>query len=306
MMLSTASYAWFTSNKNVTVSTLNVHVETQNGLQISADGSTWKTVLQNTDITTGYTGAKNQLPASMEPVSSAKKIDTTTGYLKMFYGTVGANGGGENILTATQTTEQNGTTGKFIAFDMFLKVEAATDLLMTTNSNVVTKEGTTSVGMEHAARVAFVNEGVASVSDSLDTIRALKGGTDATTYFWEPNYDVHTDAAVAHARDTYGITTQKTGATAIAYDGIMAEIADTANVLVGEANKTNHGTLFDTVTVDYKTIKGFATDQQVFSLPAGISKIRVYMWIEGQDVDCENNASGSDISYNLQLAAKTN
>ena len=25
------------------------------------------------------------------------------------------------------------------------------------------------------------------------------------------------------------------------------------------------------------------------------------MWIEGQDVDCENNASGTDISYNLQF-----
>ena len=26
------------------------------------------------------------------------------------------------------------------------------------------------------------------------------------------------------------------------------------------------------------------------------------MWIEGQDVDCENDASGSDLSYNLQFS----
>ena len=25
------------------------------------------------------------------------------------------------------------------------------------------------------------------------------------------------------------------------------------------------------------------------------------MWVEGQDVDCENTASGTDIAFNLQL-----
>ena len=39
----------------------------------------------------------------------------------------------------------------------------------------------------------------------------------------------------------------------------------------------------------------------VFSLAAGITKVRVYMWVEGQDIDCENTASGTDISFNLQL-----
>ena len=26
------------------------------------------------------------------------------------------------------------------------------------------------------------------------------------------------------------------------------------------------------------------------------------MWVEGQDVDCENNASGSSLAYNLQFS----
>ena len=30
---------------------------------------------------------------------------------------------------------------------------------------------------------------------------------------------------------------------------------------------------------------------KVFSLKAGITKVRMYMWIEGQDVDCIANAS---------------
>lgn len=45
---------------------------------------------------------------------------------------------------------------------------------------------------------------------------------------------------------------------------------------------------------------------KVFSLKAGITKVRLYMWIEGQDVDCEDDASGSNIAFDLQLTVKDN
>ena len=45
---------------------------------------------------------------------------------------------------------------------------------------------------------------------------------------------------------------------------------------------------------------------KVFSLKARITKVRMYMWIEGQDVDCEDDASGSNIAFDLQLTVKDN
>lgn len=45
---------------------------------------------------------------------------------------------------------------------------------------------------------------------------------------------------------------------------------------------------------------------KVFSLKAGITKVRMYMWIEGQDVDCEDDVSGSNIAFDLQLTVKDN
>ena len=30
------------------------------------------------------------------------------------------------------------------------------------------------------------------------------------------------------------------------------------------------------------------------------------MWVEGQDVDCEDNASGGSLSYNLQFSTLKN
>ena len=46
------------------------------------------------------------------------------------------------------------------------------------------------------------------------------------------------------------------------------------------------------------------TAQDYGNLKAGITKIRVYMWVEGQDVDCENGASGTDIAYTIQFSTK--
>lgn len=70
---------------------------------------------------------------------------------------------------------------------------------------------------------------------------------------------------------------------------------------------TNNGqdTSFTAITPSYVTESGangvLKAEQNIFTLTAGITKARVYMWIEGQDVDCENTASGTDISFNLQL-----
>ena len=38
-----------------------------------------------------------------------------------------------------------------------------------------------------------------------------------------------------------------------------------------------------------------------FNAYAGITKIRVYLWMEGQDCDCANDIAGQDISFNFVL-----
>ena len=43
--------------------------------------------------------------------------------------------------------------------------------------------------------------------------------------------------------------------------------------------------------------------EELFNLtPKTITKMKVYFWVEGQDVDCENNASGGDITLKLQFS----
>lgn len=318
ILLIASSYAWFTSNQTVTVSTLNVNVEAKNGLQISTDGTNWKSIIQNADLMTlysTYVNHLNQIPAVLEPVSTAGNVDTTDGTLEMFYGTVGTIetgvNQGEYNLTATREievrdggTNETGTTGRFIAFDLFFKVNEDTPVYLSTNSIIETSDATSN-GIENATRVAFLVEGNVPNGSAIATIQALDGATNGTTYIWEPNRDVHTAPAVANAYDTYGITTTQTGAAALAYEGIEAEIptnlAEGSEVLLRQPSAGAYTDYLATVVPTHRTVKDFATNLSLFTLTAGITKVRVYMWVEGQDVDCENNASGAGIDFNLQV-----
>ena len=305
VILSTATYAWFTSNKTVTVNSLDVHVEAKSGLQISANGFDWKTVITNGDITGAstnkYTTAVNQIPSTLEPVSSAGKINTTNGYLKMFNAVIGKHTDGDFTLTTTEGVDANGATGNYLAFDLFLKTETGGQIYLTTDSNVVPKGDTGDTGLKNAARVAFVvSDAVASTSE-LSTIQALKADADSDVYIWEPNYDVHTANGVTAAAE-YGITTTVgPNADQLAYDGVLD--AFSSPIKLKEATADDNGTHFATVTPKIST-KAAETDyKNAFSIGTGVTKVRVYMWIEGQDVDCENNASGSDISFNVQFSS---
>lgn len=309
ILLSSSTYAWFTANRVVTVNTLNVHVAASGGIEISADGSNWKSIIQIEDLTnvhdTTYPTSVNQIPYLMEPVSTGKEIDSSTGFLKMFYGVTNNNLDGDYILTATRSVEEesNGeeSTGKFIAFDLFFRVNKDTEIYLTTNSGA-TYQGDLDTGIANATRIAFVNEGTLPTGSSILDIQSLKNATTATTYFWEPNYDVHTDAAVSNAFDVYGITTTTTNGTAIPYDGVINEISANDNILLSNAKSSYYANLFKTVNIDYYTISDFSEFKKVFTLPNGITKVRVYMWIEGQDVDCENNASYGDLTFNVQFS----
>lgn len=295
ILLITSTYAWFTANQTVKVSSLDVNVEAKNGLQISADAVKWKTILQKDDILgASYTTNTNQIPDVLEPVSSAG--DVAGGLMNMYYGTVASSEKGDQTLKATKETDTKGTEGRYITFDMFLRVDTETDIVLTTNSNV-TYTGMADKGLQNAARVAFINEGTKAVTETSAIQQALDG---TSSIIWEPNYDVHSAESVTYAKQTYDIDTTTTGAEQIAYSGVSADIG--TGIKLNEANATSNGTYFKEVTPTISTKQTPAQNETFMTLQAGITKVKVYMWVEGQDVDCQNSASGSDISFTFELS----
>lgn len=304
VILTASTYAWFTANKTVTVSQIDVNVTTSEGLQISTDAVNWKTIISNDDITgANYPGVTNQLPsqtASIKPTSTVGDIDPTTGFMKMFVGSVTTNGTGAYILTTTQSIETNSTTsGDFVVFDLYFQTNVASTIYLTANSNVQASGNAT--GIQNAARVGFVIQGNAAAGTDATTVRALKNDGIVKPVIWEPNFDVHTAAAVKHASDVYNVVTSQAGGSKIPYLGVQADIAEGANIALNSTDAT----YFKAITPDiYSVNAGIPADKyaQAFALQAGITKVRVYMWVEGQDVDCEDNASGGAIAYNLQFS----
>ena len=304
VILTASTYAWFTANKTVTVSEIDVNVTTSEGLQISTDASTWKTVISNDDITgVTYEGSTNQLPgqtASIKPTSTVGEIDTATGFMKMFVGDVTSNASGDYILTATQSIEtKSTTTGDFVVFDLFFQTNAAASVYLTSNSTVGSVG--TATGIQNASRVGFVVQGHADVGSDAATIRALKSDGTVPAVIWEPNNDVHTAAAVKHAADVYQISTQQAGAPKLAYKGVKKDISKTANIPLNSAETEYFADVKPNIST---TVAGIPKEkyERVFDLEAGVTKVRIYMWVEGQDVDCEDNASGGSVAYNLQFS----
>ena len=214
---------------------------------------------------------------------------------------------GDYVLKSTKETEVHGQTGSFIAFDLFFKVEEDTPVWITPDSGVTTDDVVDS-GIKNATRMAFIMLGNTTAGDTLENIQKLNAGTSSTKYIWEPNYDVHTAAAVNHAYDTYGLTTTTADAAALDYSGVKAAFDETKKVSVKVDNTTTHATkyadYFGAVEPDFQTVVGFNTNLEAFTFSAGITKMRVYMWVEGQDVDCENGASGANITYSLSITSE--
>ena len=85
--LSTSSYAWFTTNRLVKIDLLDVSVRAQGGIEISVDGTDWKSSVSIDDIVNAeqkYPSNTNQIPVVLEPVSTIGELEN--GKLKLFYG----------------------------------------------------------------------------------------------------------------------------------------------------------------------------------------------------------------------------
>ena len=260
----------------------------------------------------------------MVPVSTAKGITSSTGYMDMYLGEVAADNLGISKLTSTKTTEDGSSAtavanGDFVVFDLFFKLTASDqtngDKIYLTNNSAVTSQDTK--GIENAARVAFVDEGNVAASSTVTAIQALKGATTSSVVLWEPNNDAHTQASINHAASVYhydglmnaGGTDFETGHKAqLTSTTVIPRYYGLKTAFANAALDTADTSLVTELEADLKTgTSGIpsSTYLEAFTLQDGVTKMRIYMWIEGQDVDCQDAASGSDLVYSLQFSLLT-
>lgn len=303
LLLTMTSYAWFSTNRLLTIQAFNIHVASKGGIEISTDAINWKGVLTLQDLIDArntYPNSINQIPDMLEPVSTGLEIEN--GLLKMYSGEATGDGiNPEYFLVSERRVEQEGfgsnTNGVFVAFDVFFRNLSEKTVYLTPMSGI--SHFDRNVGIENAFRIAFLNQGTLGTDANPASVQALRNANRAI--LWEPNYDTHTPYGVAHALNTYNINTTETGGSLLEYHGVKSPITASDDVRLSRSNATYFPNLFNKINVDIATRKNFNTFEKVMDLAPGITKVRIYIWVEGQDVDCEDNASIADITIDLQM-----
>lgn len=273
--LTSVSYAWFTMGKEASVEQIEVNVDKADGLQVSADArnySSWSDEISLTDLAAVRDDEQkvvNKLPTTetaLAPVSSAGNVKN--GVQEIFY---------------AEDDKDDGLIGKvaeagvdYLVFDLYLKVDSKKTLQLKTTSTVTA--GQEAKDSELAARVSFVNLGhVGFEGSSYDGAAAfaLTGEATDVAKIWEPNAVNHID----------GVTpTVQNGAEP--YAGITS--------LGDEVKNGLHATTTAAVTT-------FTNDSAtaIAALEAGVNKLRVYIWLEGQDIDCTNAIAQGSFATSL-------
>lgn len=301
IILSSATYAWFSANKNALIDSIDINVATVNGIQISADAINWDnelTIDELHDASRTYRNALNQFPLTLYGVSTDGSV--TNGTLNMYYGMVHEDNNGNFYITSRQEHEINCVGDEecdghhYVAFDIFVLATIPTDLVITSNSKMIDRENT-DTGGQNAARIAFVYEGTVGDTASVSAAQNQLSGTKSI--IWEPNYDVHTEGGIKNAQKFYGLSLSQTGGSLVPYVGINQEF--TEEVPFGETKNSRY---FTPMRPDIATTVGYDKNQDLMRIPAGVSKIRIYLWLEGEDVDFENKAADGKLRLDLELA----
>ena len=354
VMFIISTYAWFSTQKNVSITNLNGTVEVAEGLEISLDAERWSNgIILGTEegqlsiIDNAYAGNRNISPSEMLPVSTLGQVSGNQTDLKMLRGKIENSKELSEIKTMveTETSPTSSTYPGYFAFDVFLKNNSKTDnddeLQLNYDSLLEILEADKSAtGLQNTARVAFaLYNGTADVMAGKDDILKQTAGIGAgatTPYItnvaiWEPNSNDHVQYIVDNnnkitwnAEDAkkyashelssggrgFDLTTQMP-TYALKDSSIGAKIEDIYKWDGNEKNVQKQNVLQTTKKSekDYTIKEGVqnlvsTTDgTSKITIPANkICRIRIYLWLEGQDVDCINYAShGGGVKVNIGL-----
>ena len=209
--------------------------------------------------------------------------------------------------------------------------------LNSSSSLTIVEDGNEDSGLQNTVRVGFAKySGTADVTASATEVIAATNAGDSyisDMAIWEPNANAHIqnivnnnnllmlDASVAgdweltkapedtyylfdttKAVPTYALTTASVGkAIANIYDWKASPTVneDAGKLAIQHTLQTN--TTDDGTTKTVYNLKSTKDGTTNFQIPTNaIVKLRVYIWLEGQDVDCTNYAShGGGIDVNI-------
>lgn len=327
--LTTATYAWFSANTAVTATGIDVKVTASAGISISADALNFgKTTSMDNIIDfakdTAFASTL-QLPEELSPVSST---GINVGSKFSFYkGTLGENdvvlleNSTENTTFKTEAGKENYTGGDFMAFDVYIRSSIEQTIKLNSNSQINPLEGLDGANaayLQSALRVGFTSLGTTTDASAM-TSQASAYNLNDLQDDWKilnPYPYVHHSATLNGYTEgdeaTKGYYGAKDVTTSVEAYSSLGELAD-------PGAEDSHYVKFLYKDIDSSAIPGYyglldptnphymmgteatiVPDGSLLKVGAGVTKVRIYFWLEGNDVDCVDAISISDgLTVNL-------
>ncbi len=319
ILLIFSSYAWFSTNLNVNIRTFKMSVNRDSDLQISFDGINYDYTIEVTEdlllntLQNTYPNHRSQWVGNgFIPVSSAGIPHSNTHYFDFFEtsGVLYHNKKMENGFVYTYKSDESTrrTYNYYLAFDIFIKNKTGSpypdNFYLEPTTSIIASDPNTEeemLGLVNSFRMGIVKVGSVPHDTPVNDIQNITCNNDCKSVIYEPNSKEHTALSIERA-SKFQINVQdgfKYSTYAFTREGGPYYIQQT---------------IPGTPTMDYNanyvrnqnTITEEDFDNPIFTIENGVTKARIYIWIEGQDIDSlETNSAGTDVNIRIDFLKDT-
>ena len=312
LLLIVATYAWFSSALNVRIRTFRMAVDRNSGLTISLDAINYDSYVEinedtilNNLVNTYPTNKSLWVSNGLVPVSSNGITNHDSPDFNIFTseGVLYQRRDPDNgfIYTTERVETERKKYSYYLAFDIFLRNETGSpisdNLYFDRYSyvNVSADANEEMQGLGNSVRVGIVKINSTSLDAPATTAQNLTCDNNCNAIIYEPNSRNHTALSIERA-SKYNVNLvngERFPTYAVSRAGGPIFVANTVS---GSPN----------IDLDYFTLQNTITEENfsnpLFQIPDGVTKARVYLWIEGQDIDSlETNSEGTDLDISISF-----
>lgn len=294
-LFSVATYTWFSLSRTPEVSDMALHVNSPSGLELSVDplAEEWQLQLNFSEIIGEV--------APLRPITWSQKENR---FYAVSYGFDGRVNEILEPLSDDRNANKDNADGYYMKGTFYARTLQKVHVSLTSAIEVaegIQGSGTYVIGKPiwNTETISHDNGGngaelairIGILVEKTDLSGQTKNEPDEF-FIYEPNYDKHVDE-----EDGYLQTPSVDGtATLIPEESIILQSLNSWE----EATPVRNGTVIH-------TFGEFDSEKELFKLePDELAKISLYVWLEGQDVDCINAIGHhAELMANIQFTATT-
>ena len=313
-----ATYAWFSASLNVKVKFFNVKVSTDTGLFISLDGINFSDTIEISrdsviyNLRQNYPNHTNQwadyglwsVSSNCIPNANSSKFAVYDGSMDKYRD---KERKGQRYINTVLSPQNNASSNnRYIAFDIFLKnvsgspnkdnLYISQDTFIDFEEDVDPEIKEKMEDIMNTLRIGIVKINETTLKADPTVIQNLQCNNECKAVIYEPNHLSHNSESILAAANM-GVTIEDN--MYVPTYGVIAQ----GKYLNHKSGFVNSGVALDTEHFALQnTIFEEDFEEPIFQVPNGITKARVYLWIEGQDIDAlEVHSEGAPIYLNFNL-----